>query len=50
MRQAIHDKAGELDLERIARRSSPSILEDGWKKCLAGLTSAEEVMKVTREE
>jgi general secretion pathway protein E len=50
MRQAIHDKAGEIDLERIARRSSPSILEDGWKKCLAGLTSAEEVMKVTREE
>jgi len=50
MRQAIHDKAGEMDLEKIARRSSPGILEDGWRKCLAGITSVEEVLKVTRED
>jgi general secretion pathway protein E len=50
MRHAIHDKAGELELERIARRSSPGILEDGWRKCVAGITSVEEVLKVTRED
>ena len=50
LRQAIHDKAGEQELERIARRSSPGILEDGWRKCIAGITSVEEVLKVTRED
>lgn len=50
MRQAIHDKAGEMDLERIARRTSPGILEDGWRKATAGVTSVEEVLKVTRED
>ena len=50
MRQAIHDKAGELELERIARRAGPGILEDGWRKALAGTTSVEEVLKVTRED
>ncbi len=50
LRQAIHDRAGEIDLDRIARRSSPSILDDGWRKCVAGVTSVEEVLKVTRED
>ncbi len=50
MRQAIHDKVGENELDRIARRHSPSIFDDGWRKCLAGLTSVEEVLKVTRED
>ncbi len=50
LRLAIHDKAGEIDLERIARRSSPGILEDGWRKAVAGITSVEEVLKVTRED
>ena len=50
MRQAIHDKAGELELERIARRTSAGILEDGWRKAIAGITSVEEVFKVTRED
>ncbi len=50
LRQAIHDKAGEMELERIARRAAPGILEDGWRKAVAGITSVEEVLKVTRED
>ena len=50
MRALIHAGAAEAELERHARSRSPSILEDGWDKCLAGVTSAEEVLRVTREE
>jgi general secretion pathway protein E len=49
-RRLIHANAAEADLERHARTRSPSILEDGWHKCLAGVTSTEEVLRVTREE
>jgi general secretion pathway protein E len=37
-------------MERHARTRTPSILDDGWNKCVAGITSAEEVLRVTREE
>lgn len=50
MRQLIHDGAGELALNRHARTLTPSIREDGWRKVLAGVTSVEEVLRVTREE
>jgi len=50
MRRLIHASAAEADLERHARLRTPSILEDGWHKCVAGITSAEEVLRVTREE
>jgi general secretion pathway protein E len=50
MRRLIHASAAESDLERRARTRTPSILEDGWRKCVAGITSAEEVLRVTREE
>ena len=50
MRQLIHDKAFELELARHARRSCPSIREDGKNKILAGLTSVQEVLRVTLEE
>ena len=50
MRRLIHASAAEADLERHARTRSASILEDGWRKCVAGTTSAEEVLRVTREE
>jgi general secretion pathway protein E len=50
MRRLIHASAAESDLERHARTRTPSILEDGWRKCVAGITSAEEVLRVTREE
>jgi general secretion pathway protein E len=49
MRGLIHQNATEADLERQARTRTPGILADGWSKCLAGLTSVEEVLRVTRE-
>jgi general secretion pathway protein E len=50
MRQLIHASAPEAELERHARLSSPSILSDGWAKALSGVTSLDEVLKVTRED
>ncbi|MBS8239203.1 type II secretion system protein GspE [Marinobacter lipolyticus] len=43
----IHKRAGELDLEYEARRSGPSIHADGVKKILDGVTTVEEVLRVT---
>ena len=50
MRQLIHDQAGELALTRHARTMTGSIREDGWRKVLAGHTTVEEVLRVTRED
>jgi general secretion pathway protein E len=50
MRTMIHDGAGEHELERHARTQSPSIREDGRHKILSGITSLEEVLRVTRED
>ncbi len=49
MRAAIHDGAGEQELEALARRHSPGIRQDGWRRVLAGATSVEEVLRVSRE-
>jgi general secretion pathway protein E len=50
MRQLIHDQAGEQAMTTLARQSTPSLGEDGWHKALAGQTSLEEVLRVTRVE
>ncbi len=50
LRRLIHANAAEAELDRHARTRTPSILADGWDKCVAGITSAEEVLRVTREE
>jgi len=50
MRRLIHANAAEVDLERHARALGPGIVEDGWHKCVAGITSVDEVLRVTREE
>ena len=50
LRRLIHASAAEADLERHARTRTPSMLDDGWRKCVAGITAAEEVLRVTREE
>ena len=50
MRTMIHDGAGEHELERYARTLGPSIREDGVRKILAGNTSVEEVVRVTRSD
>lgn len=49
MRAMIHDRASEQVLEKQARKSTPGIRQDGWRKVLAGETSIEEVLRVTRE-
>ena len=50
MRALIHDGASEAQLERHARSQSPSIVDDGWRVASTGLTSVEEVLRVTREQ
>jgi general secretion pathway protein E len=50
MRTMIHDGAAEHDLERYARTLTPSIRDDGRAKILAGETTIEEVLRVTRED
>jgi general secretion pathway protein E len=49
MQAAIHRRAAESELETIARNSAPSMFADGWRKALAGETSLDEVLRVTRE-
>jgi len=46
----IHDGAAEYEMEQVARQHTPSIREDGVQKVLDGITSIEEVMRVTRED
>lgn len=50
MRTMIHDGAGEHTLEEYARRFSPGIRDDGRRKILEGVTTVEEVLRVTRED
>ncbi len=50
LRGLIHEGAGEAALLAHARRHSPAMLEDGWNKVLAGITSADEVLRVTHDE
>lgn len=50
MRNMIHDQASEHALEAIARKRTQSIRQDGWRNILAGITTIEEVLRVTRED
>ncbi|WP_202983569.1 type II secretion system ATPase GspE [Ferrimonas lipolytica] len=50
IRELIHTGRGELAIEKYLRTVTPSIREDGFSKVLAGRTTLEEVMRVTREE
>ncbi len=50
MRAMIHDGVSEQDLERHARKHCVSIRADGRRKVLAGITTLEEVLRVTRED
>ena len=50
MRTMIHDGAAEHELERYARTMTPSIRDDGRAKVLQGVTTIEEVLRVTRED
>ena len=50
MRTMIHDGASEQELERYARTRTPGIRDDGRAKVLSGVTTIEEVLRVTRED
>jgi len=50
LKTLIHDGSGEHELEQHVRKSSPSIRTDGIRRILAGETSLEEVLRVTRED
>ena len=50
MRELMHAGKGEQAIERHIRKSTPSIREDGCSKVLQGITSLEEVLRVTRED
>ncbi len=50
MRTLIHDGASEQTLEQHARKRTTSIRHDGLRRVLAGDTTLEEVLRVTRED
>jgi general secretion pathway protein E len=50
MRTMIHDGASEHALERYARTRTGSIRDDGLRKVLDGVTTLEEVLRVTRAD
>ncbi|MEE8344067.1 MAG: type II secretion system ATPase GspE [Woeseiaceae bacterium] len=50
MRTMIHDGVSEQQLERHARTMTPSIRADGRRRVLAGNTTLDEVLRVTRED
>lgn len=47
LRQLIHEGAGEHEMLAYARKTAPSLMEDGRRRVLAGETSLEEVLRVT---
>ena len=50
IRELIHNGKGEQAVEKYIRTHSPSIRQDGCSRVLAGKTTLEEVLRVTREE
>ncbi len=50
VRELIHGGRGELAIEKYVRQTIPSIRHDGMSKVLDGVTTLEEVLRVTREE
>ncbi|MCQ4304875.1 type II secretion system protein GspE [Stutzerimonas frequens] len=50
LRTMVHTRASEQDMLRHARELGPSIREDGLRKVREGVTTIEEVLRVTRDE
>lgn len=48
LRSMIHDGVGEHEMERYIRDHSPSIHADGFRRVLNGVTSMEEVLRVSQ--
>ena len=50
MRSMIHDIGSEQELEKYAHQHTASIRQDGMRLVLEGITTLEEVMRVTKED
>lgn len=50
LRTMIHDRKAEQQIRKYARTLFPSIRQDGYRMVLAGVTSLEEILRVTNEE
>ena len=50
VRRMIHSGEGEQSITEYVRKLSPGIREDGSRKVLAGLTTLEEVLRVTQKD
>jgi general secretion pathway protein E len=50
IRELIHTGHGEQAIEKYIRQNTPSIRDDGCGKVLLGITSLEEVLRVTKED
>ena len=50
MRKMIHDQLSEQELSAYARSKASNIRDDGKQKILEGITSVQEVLRVTLEE
>ncbi|MBU2896800.1 type II secretion system ATPase GspE [Vibrio hepatarius] len=49
VQENIHSEAGEQAIEKVIRQYTPSIRQDGLSKVRLGVTSLEEVLRVTKE-
>ncbi len=50
VRTLIHNGKGEQAIEKYIRQNSPSIRQDGFEKVMNGMTTLEEVLRVTKED
>lgn len=50
MQALIHDNAPEAEMQRLARAASPGLIEDAVAKLRGGVTSVDEVARVTRDD
>jgi len=50
MRTMIHDGSSEQAMETYARKTSRSIFDDGLRRVLDGVSTLEEVLRVTQED
>ncbi len=50
LQQMIHDGRGEQEMEQYAHQTSNSLRQDGQRLVLEGVTSLEEVLRVSRED
>ncbi len=50
LQQMVHDGRGEQEMEQYAHKTANSLRQDGQRLVLEGITSLEEVLRVSRED